>query len=120
MGITTVLENDYILNTLAQDETVQVILDYLTDNVEDWRGRHVLWDLRDFDFGMISPKTISAFVEGASEHAHKRIGLKTGIVVTSEVGFGMMRMLQILGENRFESELGVFRNMDEAVTWIEI
>ena len=51
--------------------------------------------------------------------SEKRKGLKTAVVAQSDLGYGMMRMLSIMAEGKFQFQLETFRSLSEAITWLE-
>jgi len=44
-------------------------------------------------------------------------GVRRAIVVATSLEFGLARMFQMLGEDR-SGQVGVFRDMDEALAWL--
>jgi hypothetical protein len=118
MGITSSIEQNTIVNTAGSDVTLEEIFGYISRNIAAWTGKQILWDLRAFDFTSIDSQTIRSFLGPAAPLSETRRGLRTAILVESDVGFGMMRMLQILSEGKIQIELGVFRDRTEAFAWL--
>jgi len=118
MGITSSIEQDTIVNTADPEATLAEVFDYVSGNIASWADKQVFWDLRLFDFTSIDAQSIRSFLGPAAPLSETRRGLKTAILVDSDVGFGMMRMLQILSEGKIQIELGVFRDRTEAFAWL--
>jgi hypothetical protein len=79
-----------------------------------------LWDLRRCDFGNITGYDVRTLVRLKGRNAFRRAA-RSAIVVNSEVGFGMARMFQIqqdVEKVADESAVGIFHDVDEAVTWL--
>ncbi len=123
MAITSVFESNIVVNTIEGSDTLDDILDFVSDSgrIDSWETRQVLWDVTLFDFPSIDSASVRSFVSRGTSLAaqEQRSGLKTAILVNSDLGFGMMRMLQILAEEHFKFELRVFRDRDLAVKWLE-
>ena len=47
-----------------------------------------------------------------------RRGRKTALVCPQDLAFGMMRMFQIMVEDKVEVQVNVFRSVDEGMEWI--
>lgn len=71
-----------------------------------------------FDFNTLSSNDVRVFVNRAKDSSRFRKGAMTAIVAGHDLGFGMMRMLQMLSEGQFEMELSVFRESLEAYRWL--
>ena len=55
-----------------------------------------------------------------SKYSDKRTsGSKTAIVVSKSIDFGLSRMLSLLTEYTIEYEIEVFREITEAIQWLE-
>ncbi|MDP6634801.1 MAG: hypothetical protein QGG42_07885 [Phycisphaerae bacterium] len=118
MSITSVIERGVVVNTVEQVDTFGDIFDFIANHIDSWKENQVLWDIRRFDFESIDSRSIRSFLRTAASVSETRSGMKTAIFVDSDIGFGMMRMLQILAEANIPVELGVFRNKERAIAWL--
>jgi len=118
MGIRTDIDGHVVTNTPEPGVTSEEIFLYAAAHIEDWEFKQVVWDLSHFDFMSVDARTLRLFVERAAKMSTKRKGRKTALVVQSEVGFGMMRMLQILAEDKVQVTFGVFRDLAGALRWV--
>ena len=82
---------------------------------------NVLWDLREAMVSDISTEHISQIANNLRSFREKGREGKTAIVSSMDVTFGMARMFQLLTESLGESriEMRVFRDLDEALQWLE-
>ena len=83
--------------------------------------KYVLWNSSQAQIAHISNKDVERIVNTVENYADRRIVLKTALVFSEDVAFGIGRMFELLGEMRglpprFEN----FRNIDEAMTWLGI
>ena len=82
-------------------------------------GMRVLWDLREAD--------LSSFVSPQVQQVRDFVGSNWGteaknyaaMVVSSEESFGLMRMYEFYVEQKSGNEVQVFRDYDEALSWIK-
>ena len=118
MSITTIIDADVVINSVGDSEAFEDILEYLAQNLGTWGNRQVLWDVTSFNFQSVGPQSIRSLISDGISLSEKRSGLKTAILVDSDLGYGMMRMLQILAEERFKTSLGLFRSKDQALEWL--
>jgi hypothetical protein len=80
-----------------------------------WRGRSVVWDLREgrFDISSADAETAAQFVlRRQPSPPPRRVAFVTG----RDVDFGMARVFEVYRQSE-ATEFRVFRDYDEAVTW---
>jgi hypothetical protein len=118
LSISSVNETGIIINSVEESDTLDDIIGYITQHVAEWSSHQVLWDLTLLDFNVINSESIRSLIQKGLSLSEKRTGLKTALLVDNDLGFGMMRMLQILSEERLKIEFGVFRGKDEALEWL--
>ena len=78
-----------------------------------------LSDMRDIEVGF-SRNGIDRMIEVMKASSERRAAAKAAIVVSSDVAFGMGRMLEIVSDGKVEPRFRVFRDMDSALSWLEI
>ena len=61
---------------------------------------------------------VRAFVWRSASFSEKRTGLKAALFVDSDVGFGLMRMMQLFADKQFKFEFEVFRDKEQALHWL--
>ena len=118
MSFTCIVESNFVINTAEEGDTLDEIFDFISNNRESWGSRHVMWDMTLFDSQSINPQSVLSFIQQSASLTERRSGLKNAILVPSDLGFGMARMLKILGDGQFKAELGVFRDRDCAIKWL--
>jgi hypothetical protein len=79
----------------------------------------VLCDLRQADLGEFSRAAIKGVAQFVSGHRGAPPGARTAIVVGRDLGFGLARMYEQLVEAESSTDIMVFREMDEALAWLE-
>jgi|TARA_Y100000310_G_scaffold281529_1_gene302040 hypothetical protein len=93
--------------------------DFASSN-PDLMNHNILWDLTDYDFLQLDPQSVYVLAGKFPELSSGfRPGLKRAILVKSDLGFGMMRMLELLSEDSISTVLNVFRNREEAIEWLK-
>jgi hypothetical protein len=79
----------------------------------------VLWDFSKASLSRISSNQIETILDYIKQHAEKRAGGKTAIVVSKTLEYGMSRMIQTLSELiSIPLEIKIFRSIEEAVQWL--
>jgi hypothetical protein len=79
---------------------------------------NVIWDLREADLSAFSSEDIRQVREYVGRHWGVEGTSRAALVVTSDLGYGLTRMYEILLESRTASEVHVFRDYDEALRWV--
>ncbi len=118
MSTTRFIEPRIAINTIEEADTLADIVDYMAKNIHVWADYSVLWALSRFNFADIDSQAVRSVLPGFVSMSKDLPELKRAIVVDSDLGFGMMRMLQLLGEDKFHYEIRVFRERDEAIEWL--
>jgi hypothetical protein len=84
-----------------------------------WRPpMHVLLDYREVDMSHLSVSAIEERVALLVDSGHRIGRCHTAVVVTRDLNFGIVRMLQAIAEQRVTYELGVFRSFEQARDWL--
>jgi len=78
-----------------------------------------LCDLRDASVEAFTGAEIRRVVATVLEHRGAPPGARTAIVVGRDLGFGLARMFAHQLEAKSHSDVMVFRDMDEAMAWLE-
>ncbi len=117
MCITSIIELDVVINSVKESHTLQDIVDCVAKNVNEWTNTQVIWDMNAFNFTNVNQSDIRSLILQSMPFSKKRRGMKTGIFVSPDLGFGMMRMLQMLSDEQLETSIGVFRTKAQALEW---
>lgn len=75
-----------------------------------------IWDLRELDFTKITPQFVRACVDIRTS-LPERHPARIAFVVDDDLGFGMMRMFEILGDSLDDTTM-VFRDLSDAEEWL--
>ncbi len=81
-------------------------------------GSKMLYDARELDFSKMKPTDINELVKLEKELKEKRGTGKTTYVVSTDIGFGMLRMFELNRIENQENPLMIFRGLTEAEKWI--
>ena len=82
--------------------------------------RNVLWDFNEGNLAAISTEQMKSFADYVSQQGKLRAGGKTAFVAPKDLEYGLLRMLNTIGEfNEIPFQTMVFRSMDQAIAWIE-
>ncbi len=103
---------------LTDEELLRCVSSLREDPALD-PGMNTLSDMRDIEVGFTS-RGISSMLAVMEETADRRGPAKAALVVSSDVAFGMGRMLQTLSEGRVEPHFRIFRDMSDACEWLGI
>ena len=81
--------------------------------------KYVLWDFNNAHFSSLTTDHIEAILDYIQQHAPKRAGGKTAILISKDLEYGMSRMAMALSEVKgIPFKMGVFRSMTEAERWL--
>lgn len=106
-------------NTALPGSKLVDITEYIRLHIAEWTKRDVIWHVDAMDLTTATACDVHLFVDRGAEITELRKGRKTAVVAKNDLHFGMMRMLAILAEGRFEIALSVFRNVESAVQWLK-
>lgn len=98
-------------------EVLEALVEELSRDPERTHSGHALYDLRGATVSGLAEDDLREFVAriaALSPTKERRVA----IVVGSDVDFGIARMYQTLASLRFEQSRRVFRDYDEAMTWL--
>ncbi len=98
------------------------LIGYLKDlyNSSDFNPElNDIWDLRNADFSSISSEDVRSLMKYVSKKWGKSGKNKAVIVVSSELDYGMSRMYEILMEARTTGKIAVYKDINEAIEWIQ-
>ncbi len=118
MSITSTYEADVVIVSVVDDNKFESILDYMSTRIDEWGNSQVLWDMTLYNFQSIDSVSVRNFISRSKSIAKKRAGIKNAILVDSDLGFGMMRMLQLIADDKLQVVLSVFRNKEKALQWL--
>ena len=119
MRFETKIERGIVINRAGDQTSLPEVLAYVAQHGIEWHGRQVLWDVRRFPFETLNADGVRTMVQDGAQLSTGRAGLRTAILVESDLGFGMMRMLEMIADEILEFEIGVFRSEKTAVAWLE-
>lgn len=81
---------------------------------------HALWDFTGSDFSAIKGNQVEKVIEHTRKYVNLRKGGKSAFIVSSEFGYGLGRMFDILTDlTNSPVEYRIFKDIDEAIHWIE-
>ena len=78
-----------------------------------------LCDLREADLGQLSHTIIKSIASYVAKNRGAESGARTAIVVGRDLTFGLARMYEQMLEASSDVSVMVFRDMDEAMAWLE-
>lgn len=81
-------------------------------------GMNRLWDLTRIDVSGLSPGDLRSFAAFMEREALGTDTVKVAVIAARDLEYGMVRMLQILGEGVISPNLLVTRKPDEALAWV--
>ena len=118
MSITSIYEAGVYIRSVEHGDTLDDIVDYVSCHIDEWSKSPALWDMTLFNFQAIDQDSIRFFISKGKSLTKKRSGLKTAFLVDSDLGFGMMRMLQLIADEKVYVKFSVFRSKDKALQWL--
>lgn len=120
MPIDYQITNDYVLNLVLPDTPWLELEQYILENGSRWVDTDLIWNIEGLDLTEVTGEQMRKFVFKVRNISRFRAGLKTAVIATSDIAYGMMRMLAMLSENQFAFHLNVFRTHEDAVEWLHI
>ena len=104
-----------VVGEVNAEQVVNQIISFLTGGPT----RLVLWDIREGSLASLSSKDLKMILKRGAQFADRRRGGRTAIVCSREVDYGLGRMFQTLASlQHIPFEINVFRNLEEAVEWL--
>ena len=80
---------------------------------------NTLSDMREIRVGFTT-QGVSRMVDVMQRTGDRRFAAKAAIVVSSDVSFGMGRMVELWSDERVDPSFRIFRDMDAAREWLGI
>jgi len=80
---------------------------------------NAIWDLSAADFSKVSTNQVRALADMVYHYWGQSGRSRSALVVTKNLDFGLSRMYEMLVAKSGESQVGVFRTMEEAERWIK-
>jgi hypothetical protein len=108
-------------NEVSGDVTLDEILSVLRGLYEKPNfdpNLNVLWDMRDANVGAISFEEAKYISDFAGSHWGTSGRSRAAFVVSRDLHYGVARMFEQLLESRSPNEVMVFRDYDEALSWL--
>ncbi len=100
---------------LSVEEFVSTLKEAVSANLYPPSVR-TIWDLTGLNFSTISRETIYKLIHVRATQ-QERHPAKIAFVAPDDLGFGMLRMYEIIGDN-LGDEIKVFRDYSEAEAWL--
>ncbi len=119
MAITSVIQSGIIVISADESATIDELISFITEQYNDWTEHHILWDLTKYNFNPANSGTVQSAVEKLkSISPDDRSHLKRAVLVNSELGFGMSRMLQSFADRSLSIKIMIFKEREEAIEWL--
>jgi hypothetical protein len=106
------------LNGRLQFEEVRDTLEELYSSPDFDPAMNALWDVRDASTADISLEDVRKIAQLVSGRRPKEGLSRVALVVSRDVDFGLARMYEMKLEDVAHSEVRVFRDIEEALTWL--
>jgi hypothetical protein len=114
---------DYQLNltvhTVSGNLSSQELLDKLETYYQGRPTQLILWDFMDATWSGITNDELQELMRKAKKYSRK--GGKTAFVFSTDIDFGIGRMVETYGElEKYDYEFSNFRDMKDAEKWLGI
>ncbi|MGD2030114.1 MAG: hypothetical protein PVG86_09280 [Desulfobacterales bacterium] len=122
MAIITKVDYDkqLTIHTATGEPTFEEGMEVFKSFYEKHPTKNLLWDLRGASLHHLSSEDLESFVYYAKGHSEVRAGGKTAFVVSKDLEFGMLRVVDVFSEfAKIPFNIMTFRSMDEAMHWLE-
>ncbi|MEJ2657590.1 MAG: hypothetical protein P8012_10390 [Desulfobacterales bacterium] len=122
MPITTKTDHEkqLTIHTVSGDPFFEEGMEVFKAFYEKHPTKNLLWDLRNASLHNLSSKDLEAYVDYSKRHSEARTGGKTAFVVSKDLEFGMLRMVDAFSEfAKIPFKIMTFRSIDEAFQWLE-
>jgi len=114
----TGLRTHVLIGSVSQEE-VEEALEEVYSRSGFLPDADTLCDLREADLGQLSHAVIKSIADYVAKNRGAKSGARTAIVVGRNLAFGLARMYEQMLEAQSPSDVAVFRDMDEAMAWLE-
>jgi hypothetical protein len=118
-SVTTTQENEIIINSVTGKVATNEIYEYIAGNVKNWIGKPVIWDFSTADFSDVTFDSWQTLLLRLKPLSEIRRGEKTALISSHDPSFGMMRMFDLIAEDKVAINIRSFRKIDEAKAWLE-
>ena len=115
------LETGLRFHTITGEVTLEGIREWLMETYAhpDFKaGQHAVWDLTEAH-GSVSRKEIRSLAAAVSEAFPGAEQVKVALIVSREVHYGISRMYEQILDEDAPIRIGVFRDRDEALIWLD-
>lgn len=110
---------DILVNKTSEESSFRTIFEHIKTNSHSNLNRDTIWDMQLFNFNDSSAIELQSFISQTSEFSFGRNDKKVALVSRSDLGFGMLRVLETLSDEEYGFTTMVFREIDDAIEWIE-
>ena len=115
------LEAGVRFHTVTGELTIEIILAELSETYAhpDFRaGQHAVWDLTDAN-GSVSRKEIRSLAAAVRDAFPGAEQVRVAVIVSRDVHYGISRMYEQILDDDAPIRIGVFRDEDEALGWLD-
>jgi len=118
MAIQTNVQHCVVVHTIKGESTTQDILSYLYEESPSWHDLPSIWDITDLACETVSTADIRLLASGILSRPSRKSNHKIAILVKSNLGHGLVRMLQGYLGCQYQDCLQVHRSADQAYQWL--
>ncbi len=112
-------ENQITIFTVSGEFFFDQIVDVVKQFYLSEFTLNIIFDLNKADMSALTAGQMEEIVKGAKEYAHLREGGKTALIMSRDLNYGIARMFETYCEIKGHPiAYNVFKNIDEAMTWI--
>lgn len=101
---------------ISFSEASEIISSYYK-GIDPRPTKNIIWDLRNASVASLSPYQITCLADLSAKYSELRDGGKTAIVASHDINFGIARVFEAETMD-VPREFVVFRDMDQALRWI--
>ena len=109
----------HVLTGSVSQEELEDVLGEVYSRPDFLPDADTLCDLREADLGQLSHTVIKSIADYVAKNRGAQPRARTAIVVGRNLAFGLARMYGQMLEASSEASVMVFRDMDEAMAWLE-
>ncbi len=103
-----------VIDLTAINSALQSII-----NRADWEpGKSIIFDYSDLDFRDFSSKDMRLVSDMVVRYKNAFGSAKWAFILSSDLQFGLMRMWEIITEDRVPMNINLFKNRTDARVWI--